>query len=248
MRPSWKLIWEGKREMLRLKNVSTQYGGVPMLRKVSMNIEKGELVCLLGSNGAGKTTSLKAILRLIPTTEGSVLFEDQPIHQKKTHQIIDLGISVVPEGRRLFPKMTVLENLRLGAFTEGNEAEIKKRLEGIFHLFPKVKERLHQLAGTLSGGEQGMVAIGRGMMARPKILLLDEPSLGLAPILVEDFFKSIRRINEEGTTILLIEQNARKALQIAAHGYVLQKGEIVVKGTQNELYQNDVIKKAYLKG
>ena len=234
--------------MLRLEAISAQYGGIPVLRRVSMNIEKGQLVCLLGSNGAGKTTTLKAILRLIPTMEGSVLFEDQPIHQKKTHQIIDLGISVVPEGRRLFPKMTVLENLRLGAFTEGNEAEIKKRLEGIFHLFPKVKERLHQLAGTLSGGEQGMVAIGRGMMARPKILLLDEPSLGLAPILVEDFFKSIRRINEEGTTILLIEQNARKALQIAAHGYVLQKGEIVVKGTQNELYQNDVIKKAYLKG
>lgn len=234
--------------MLRLEAISAQYGGIPVLRRVSMNIEKGQLVCLLGSNGAGKTTTLKVILRLIPTMEGSVLFEDQPIHQKKTHQIIDLGISVVPEGRRLFPKMTVLENLRLGAFTEGNEAEIKKRLEGIFHLFPKVKERLHQLAGTLSGGEQGMVAIGRGMMARPKILLLDEPSLGLAPILVEDFFKSIRRINEEGTTILLIEQNARKALQIAAHGYVLQKGEIVVKGTQNELYQNDVIKKAYLKG
>lgn len=234
--------------MLRLEAISAQYGGIPVLRRVSMNIEKGQLVCLLGSNGAGKTTTLKAILRLIPTMEGSVLFEDQPIHQKKTHQIIDLGISVVPEGRRLFPKMSVLENLRLGAFTEGNETEIKKRLQGIFHLFPKVKERLHQLAGTLSGGEQGMVAIGRGMMARPKILLLDEPSLGLAPILVEDFFKSIRRINEEGTTILLIEQNARKALQIAAYGYVLQKGEIVVKGTQNELYQNDVIKKAYLKG
>jgi len=234
--------------MLRLKNVSTQYGGVPMLRKVSMNIEKGELVCLLGSNGAGKTTSLKAILRLIPTTEGSVLFEDQPIHQKKTHQIIDLGISVVPEGRRLFPKMTVLENLRLGAFTEVNEAEIKKRLEGIFHLFPKVKERLHQLAGTLSGGEQGMVAIGRGMMGRPKLLLLDEPSLGLAPVLVEEFFKAIKEINEKGTTILLIEQNAKKALQIASKGYVLQKGEIVVKGSQKDLYENDVIKKAYLRG
>jgi branched-chain amino acid transport system ATP-binding protein len=234
--------------MLRLEAISAQYGGIPVLRRVSMNIEKGQLVCLLGSNGAGKTTTLKVILRLIPTMEGSVLFEDQPIHQKKTHQIIDLGISVVPEGRRLFPKMTVLENLRLGAFTEVNEAKIKKRLEGIFHLFPKVKERLHQLAGTLSGGEQGMVAIGRGMMGRPKILLLDEPSLGLAPILVEDFFKSIRRINEDGTTILLIEQNARKALQIAAHGYVLQKGEIVVKGSQSELYENDVIKKAYLKG
>jgi len=234
--------------MLRLENIFTRYGNVPMLRDVSIAVKNGEVVCLLGSNGAGKTTTLKAILRLIPVVEGSIFLNDQPIHRWKTHQIIESGISVVPEGRRLFPKMTVLENLRLGAFTEVNETEIKKRLEGIFHLFPKVKERLHQLAGTLSGGEQGMVAIGRGMMARPKILLLDEPSLGLAPILVEDFFKSIRRINEEGTTILLIEQNARKALQIAAHGYVLQKGEIVVKGSRSELYENDVIKKAYLKG
>jgi len=248
MRPSSKLIWEEKREMLRLENVSTQYGGVPMLRKVGMNIEKGELVCLLGSNGAGKTTTLKAILRLVPLMEGSVLFEGKSIHEWKTHQIIDAGISVVPEGRRLFPKMTVLENLRLGAFSEKDEGEIQKRLETIYRLFPRLQERLNQVAGTMSGGEQGMVAIGRGMMGKPKILLLDEPSLGLSPILVEEFVKTIKRINEEGTTILLIEQNAKKALSIASKGYVLQKGEIVVRGNRSELFQSDVIQKAYLRG
>jgi len=219
-----------------------------MLRRVSVNIEKGELVCLLGSNGAGKTTTLKAILRLIPLTEGSILFEGKAIHEWKTHQIIDAGISVVPEGRRLFPKMTVLENLRLGAFSEEEEREIQDRLENVFLLFPRLKERLDQLAGTLSGGEQGMAAIGRGMMGRPKILLLDEPSLGLAPILVEEFFKAIKKINEEGTTVLLIEQNARKALFIATCGYVLQKGQIVVGGPRDELFKSDIIKKAYLKG
>jgi branched-chain amino acid transport system ATP-binding protein len=219
-----------------------------MLRQVRMEIDEGELVCLLGSNGAGKTTTLKAILRLVSLTEGSIVFDGKPIHQWKTHQIIDAGISVVPEGRRLFPKMTVLENLKLGAFSEEGKGEIKKRLENVYLLFPHLKERLHQIAGTLSGGEQGMVAIGRGMMGRPKILLLDEPSLGLAPVLVEEFFKAIRKINEKGTTILLIEQSAKKALSIASKGYVLQKGEIVVKGTRNELYQNDVIKKAYLRG
>ena len=234
--------------MLRLETISTQYSGIPVLRKVSMDIEKGGLVCLLGSNGAGKTTTLRAILRLIPITGGSIFFEEQSIHQWKTHQIIEAGISVVPEGRRLFPKMTVLENLRLGAFTTMGEAEMNRRLEVVFQLFPRLQERLYQLAGTLSGGEQGMTAIGRGMMGRPKILLLDEPSLGLAPVLVDEFFKAIKRINEEGTTILLIEQNARKALSIASKGYVLQKGEIVVQGNKEQLYENDLIKKAYLRG
>ncbi len=233
--------------MLELDAICTQYGGVPMLRKVSMKIEKGELVCLLGSNGAGKSTTLKAILKLIPLTGGAIFFEGHPIHEWKTHRIIDAGISVVPEGRRLFPKMTVLENLKLGAFTEDDEGEIQRRLERVFQLFPQLRERLHQLAGTLSGGEQGMVAIGRGMMGRAKILLLDEPSLGLAPVLVDEFFKAIKRINEEGTTLLLIEQNARKALSIASHGYVLQKGEVMVQGTRDELYQNDAIRKAYLR-
>jgi len=234
--------------MLKLEGISTQYGGVPMLRKVSMEIEKGELVCLLGSNGAGKSTTMKSILRLIPLVEGTIFFEGQSLLGWKTHQVVGAGISVVPEGRRLFPKMTVLENLKVGTFSEINEQEITNRLDAIFQLFPRLKERLQQLAGTLSGGEQGMVAIGRGMMGKPKILLLDEPSLGLSPILVEEFIKAIRKINEEGTTILLIEQNAKKALSIASKGYVLQKGEIVVKGNRDELFQSDVIQKAYLRG
>lgn len=234
--------------MLRLEKISTHYGGVPMLRRVSMDIQKGELVCLLGSNGAGKSTTLKAILRLVPVMEGSILFEGKPIHHLKTHQIIDAGVAVVPEGRRLFPKMSVLENLRLGAFRELNEEELRKRLESVFHLFPHLQERLHQISGTLSGGEQAMVAIGRGMMGKPKILLLDEPSMGLAPVLVQEFFKAIKKINNEGTTLLLIEQNARKALSIATHGYVLQKGEIVVQGRKEKLYESDLIQKAYLKG
>jgi branched-chain amino acid transport system ATP-binding protein len=234
--------------MLKLEGISTQYGGVPMLRKVSMEIEKGELVCLLGSNGAGKTTTMKTILRLVSLVEGSIFFEGRPIHSWKPHQVVGAGISVVPEGRRLFPKMTALENLRLGAFSEKDEGEIRKRLETIYRLFPRLQERLNQVAGTMSGGEQGMVAIGRGMMGKPKILLLDEPSLGLSPILVEEFVKTIKRINEEGNTILLIEQNAKKALSIASKGYVLQKGEIVMRGNRSELFQSDVIQKAYLRG
>jgi branched-chain amino acid transport system ATP-binding protein len=212
-----------------------------------MNIEKGELACLLGSNGAGKTTTLKAILRLIPLTGGEIIFGGIPTRSWKTHQVIDAGIRVVPEGRRLFPKMTVLENLRMGAFSEEKEEEIQKRLSGIFILFPRLKERLNQTAGTLSGGEQGMVAIGRGLMGQPKILLLDEPSLGLAPLLVDEFFKAIQKISAEGTTILLIEQNARKALAIATSGYVLQKGQIVAQGSKNQLCENDTVKKAYLR-
>lgn len=234
--------------MLRLDQISTQYGGVPMLRNVSLDVGKGEVVCLLGPNGAGKTTTVKTILGLVRPVSGTVSFEGEPIHHWKTHQIIGSGIAVVPEGRRLFPKMTVLENLRLGTFKNVDEAEVSRRLDSVFHLFPRLKERLDQLAGTLSGGEQGMVAIGRGIMGRPKIILLDEPSLGLAPILVEEFFKAIKKINEEGTTILLIEQNARKALSIATSGYVLQKGQVVVRGLKEELFESDLIKKAYLKG
>ncbi len=233
--------------MLRLENISTRYGNVSMLRGVSMSVEKGEIVCLLGSNGAGKTTTLKAILRLLPVVEGSIFLNAQPIHRWKTHQIINAGISVVPEGRRIFPKMTVLENLKLGAFFEGDPREITARLGAVYQLFPRLSERLYQLGGTLSGGEQAMVAIGRGLMGRPKVLLLDEPSLGLAPVLVEDFFKAIRRINDSGVSILLIEQNARKALSIASKGYVLQKGEIAVQGTRDDLYHNDMIRKAYLR-
>lgn len=233
--------------MLRLDNIFTRYGKVPMLRNVSIAVKEGEVVCLLGSNGAGKTTTLKAILRLIPVVEGSIFLNNQPIHQWKTHRIIHAGISVVPEGRRIFPKMSVLENLKLGAFTEGNPTEVASRLGDIYQLFPRLSERQHQLGGTLSGGEQAMVAISRGLMGRPKVLLLDEPSLGLAPVLVEDFFKAIRKINDSGVSILLIEQNARKALSIASRGYVLQKGEIVVQGTREDLYHNDLIRAAYLR-
>ena len=233
--------------MLRLENISNLYGRVRVLRNVSLEIPKGEIVCLLGSNGAGKSTTLKAILRLIPISEGAVFFEEQPIHHLRTYHVIKIGIAVVPEGRRLFPKMTVLENLRLGAYNQKDEGEISKQLKTVFRMFPLLNERLRQVAGTLSGGEQGMVAIGRGMMGKPKLLLLDEPSLGLAPILVEESIKSIKRINEEGTTILLIEENARKALTIATRGYVLQKGEIVLKGNQKELYESDIIRKAYLR-
>ena len=237
---------EGKGRMLQLESVSTHYGGIPMLRRVSMEIERGDLCCLLGANGAGKTTTLKAILRLVPLVEGKILLEGHSIQGWKTHRVIESGVSVVPEGRRLFPKMTILENLKLGAYREDDPKEIEARLEAVFQLFPRVKERLHQLAGTLSGGEQGMVAIGRGMMGRPKLLLLDEPSLGLAPVVVDEFIKAIKKINEQGVTILLIEQNARKALSISSKGYVLQKGEIVVRGTRAELYESDLVRKAYL--
>jgi len=235
--------------MLRLINVSTEYDQVPMLRDVSLSIEKGKLICLLGSNGAGKSTTVKTIIGLVRPTHGEIHFEGKSIDHLKTNQIIELGISVVPEGRRLFPKMTVLENLRLGAFFIKDARDLQDRVERVFQLFPTLKTRIHQTAGTLSGGEQGMVAIGRGMMSRPKILLLDEPSLGLAPRLVEQFFNTIDRINkEENTTVLLIEQNAVKALSIAYHGYVLQKGKIIAEGTARDLLATDVIKKAYMKG
>lgn len=235
--------------MLRLIDVSTEYDQVPMLRDVSLSIEKGKLICLLGSNGAGKSTTVKTIIGLVKPTHGAIHFEGKSVGHLKTNQIIELGISIVPEGRRLFPKMTVLENLRLGAFFVRDTQNLEQRVERVFQLFPVLKTRIHQTAGTLSGGEQGMVAIGRGMMSKPKILLLDEPSLGLAPKLVQEYFDTISQINrKENITILLIEQNAAKALSIADGGYVLQKGRIIAQGTPQQLISTEVIKKAYLKG
>jgi branched-chain amino acid transport system ATP-binding protein len=233
--------------MLILSGVSTEYDGVPMLREVSLAIAGQRLVCLLGSNGAGKTTIVKAIMGLVKPVKGEIQFEGKSIGHLKTNQIVERGIAVVPEGRRLFPKMTVFENLRLGAYFVKDLRDVEGRLERVFHLFPVLKERMNQTAGTLSGGEQSMVSIGRGIMSGPKLLLLDEPSLGLAPKLVQEFFATIDRVNkEERIAILLIEQNARKALTIADSGYLLQKGHIITKGSAGELMENDVVKKAYL--
>ena len=235
--------------MLRLENITSQYDdSVIVLRDISLKVMKREMICILGSNGAGKTTLLKTITNLLKPLRGRIYFEDKRIDQLKTHQVIRLGISVVPEGRRLFPEFTVYENLRVGAFSEKDLSVIVKRMEELFGMFPVLRERQHQLAGTLSGGEQGMLTIARALMASPRMLLLDEPSLGLAPIMVRELFKVVKRINDGGVTILLIEQNANKSLSIASRGYVLQKGKIVAEGTKEELKQSEVLRLAYLKG
>ena len=234
--------------MLNLSGVHTAYDRVPMLRDVTMTIAEGDLVCLLGSNGAGKTTTVKTIMGLIKPTRGEILFEGDSLVHLNTNNIVKRGIAIVPEGRRLFPKMTVWENLRLGAFYVKNTAEIDRRMVKIFDLFPQLRDRVYQLAGTLSGGEQSMATIGRGLMGNPRILLLDEPSLGLAPKLVQEYFSTIKQINTtRNLTILLIEQNATKALSIADYGYVLQKGRILADGRAQDLLKNDVIKNAYLR-
>jgi len=235
--------------MLRLENVSSQYEDrAVVLRDVSLKVERGEIACLLGSNGAGKTTLMRTIVNILRPLEGRIFLEDVRIDQLKTHQIIKLGISVVPEGRRIFPNFTVFENLRVGSFLESDQRVIHENMEGAFKIFPLLKERISQYGITLSGGEQGMLAIARALMAKPKVLLLDEPSLGLAPVLVKEFFSVIKRINEEGTTILLVEQNARKALSVASRGYILQKGRIVAEGTSKELRHSETLRLAYLKG
>jgi len=235
--------------MLRLEGVTAQYEDqVIVLRDISLEVERGKITCLLGSNGAGKTTLLRTIVNVVRPLRGAIFYEDRRIDQLKTHQIVKLGIGVVPEGRRLFPEFSVFENLRIGTFYEKDMKIISERMESVFQIFPILKERLFQLAGTLSGGEQGMLSIGRALMAEPKALLLDEPSLGLAPIVVREVFRVIKKINERGVTILLIEQNARKALSVASRGYVLQKGTIVAKGTRGELQGSDVLRMAYLRG
>jgi branched-chain amino acid transport system ATP-binding protein len=237
----------GERQgMLRIENVSTEYDGIPMLSGISLDVPEREIVCLLGSNGAGKSTLMKAILGLVRPVSGEITFRGERIDRLKTDQIVKAGISVVPEGRRIFPKLTTRENLRAGAFLERDLRTVRERMDRVFTLFPKLQERLKQLAGTLSGGEQGMVAIGRALMSNPVMILLDEPSLGLAPILVEQFFDAILKINRDGITVLVVEQNAAKALSVASYGYVLQKGRLVVEGSREALLEEEIIRKAYL--
>ncbi|HQE04922.1 MAG: ABC transporter ATP-binding protein [Tepidanaerobacteraceae bacterium] len=232
--------------MLKLENVVTHYGNIQALKGISIEVAQGEIVTIIGANGAGKTTTLKTICGLVPPTSGKIFFQGEEITHKTTSDIVESGIAMVPEGRRVFPRMTVLENLQLGAYLNNNKAEVKKDLEKVFNFFPILKDRTKQIAGTLSGGEQQMLAIGRALMARPKLLLLDEPSMGLAPKIVANIFDIIMDINQTGTTILLVEQNARMALAIANKGFVIETGKIVLQDTAVNLLNNEEVKKAYL--
>ena len=231
--------------MLELDGVHTYYGNIHALNGISLNVAQGEIVTLIGANGAGKTTTLKTVSGLLHPREGQVRFEGVDVSRTAAHALVRAGIGQSPEGRRIFSRMTVLENLLMGAFTRDKE-NLAPDIERVLVLFPRLRERSGQLGGTLSGGEQQMLAIGRALMSRPRLLLLDEPSLGLAPILVQQVFATIKEINEQGTTILLVEQNALQALSIAHRGYVLQTGEVVLTGPAQELITNETVRKAYL--
>ena len=231
--------------MLVVDNVHTYYGQIHALQGVTLEVAKGEVVTLIGANGAGKTTTLKTISGLLHARLGSVKFEGEDITKVAPHKLVERGIGHAPEGRRIFSRLTVLENLQMGAFSRP-KANISPDIERVFTLFPRLKERERQLGGTLSGGEQQMLAIGRALMSEPRMLLLDEPSLGLAPILVAQVFETIKEINSQGTTVLLVEQNALQALSIAHRGYVLQTGEVVLSGSADSLRQNETVRKAYL--
>ena len=232
--------------ILELRNVSTHYGLIAVLREVNLEIHPGEIVCLLGGNASGKSTTLRTILGMVTPSEGEVLYEGRPIGGLPTMEIVRQGLTMVPENRRLFARMTVRENLELGSYLRKDRPKVKEDLERVLTLFPRLRERLSQKAGTLSGGEQQMVATGRALMADPKVLLMDEPSMGLAPVLVEQVFKTIQDVNRIGTTILVVEQNAHMALSIADRGYVLQTGRIVLTETAEELIQNPQMQEAYL--
>lgn len=231
--------------MLKVKNLTTGYDKVNVLHDVSINIEPGKISCILGSNGAGKSTLIRSILGLTLVRQGEVWWNGKNLAGEKTHNIIASGIACIPEGRKVFPRMTVAENLSLGAFLESNRSEIKKRLADVYAIFPRLQERQSQLAGTMSGGEQAMVSIGRGLMAKPQLLLIDEPSLGLSPLYVKENFKVIQQINALGTTVLLVEQNARQTLAIADYGYVLSQGRVVAEGSAKALTENDAVRSAY---
>jgi branched-chain amino acid transport system ATP-binding protein len=233
--------------MLNVSNIQTFYGNIQALKDVSIEIGEGEIVTLIGANGAGKSTTLMSISGVVRPRSGEIFFKGQPIHGMNSNDIVQLGISQAPEGRRIFPYLTVLENLDMGAFLRKDKLEIQKDLEYVFELFPILKDRRSQIGGTLSGGEQQMLAISRALMARPKLLLLDEPSLGLAPLIMQQIFKIIKKINQEhNTSIFLVEQNAKQALQVANRGYVMENGRITLSDAADKLLINEDVKKAYL--
>ncbi len=232
--------------MLEISRVSVFYGGIHALKRVSLRVPQGKVITLIGANGAGKSTALRAVSGLVGVREGRIVFQDREIQNTPAHVIARKGIALVPEGRRVFPNLTVIDNLLMGAFARKSVEEIRKGMESVFQLFPRLRERADQMGGTLSGGEQQMLALGRGLMAKPQLLMLDEPSLGLAPRLVREVFQIIADIHRQGATILLIEQNARAALTLADYGYVLQSGEIALEGKGRELLDNPAVKEAYL--
>jgi branched-chain amino acid transport system ATP-binding protein len=232
--------------LLELKEIDVYYGDMPAIRNVSLRIEEHELVSIVGANGAGKTTTINTISGLLQPRHGEIRFQDERIDILPAHESVNRGIIQIPEGRRLFPLMTVLENLKIGAYSPRVYGETKESLEEVFNLLPLLEERKHQTALTLSGGEQQMLAIGRGLMGKPKLLMLDEPSLGLAPIIVKNVFELVKKINQQETTVLLVEQNVRHSLELAHRGYVLENGRITLEGTGQELLSNSKVKSAYL--
>ncbi len=232
--------------MLKIENLHVSYGGIQALRGINMQVRDGEIATLIGANGAGKSTTLRTISGLVKASSGSIQWNGEELLGKSIDKIIGSGIALSPEGRRVFPDMTVLENLKIGAYLRKDKDGIEKDIQWVYDLFPRLKERSWQLAGTLSGGEQQMLAVGRALMSRPKLMMLDEPSLGLAPLVVQDIFSIIREINRQGVTVLLIEQNANMALKIADYGYVLETGTITMTGTGAELLANEKVREAYL--
>ena len=234
--------------LLEVNNLEVYYGVICALKGISFTVNEGEIVSLIGANGAGKTTMMQSVVGIIPKKNGSVIFDGQDITKTPCHKIVQLGMTQVPEGRRIFQELTVYENLMMGAYTMRDQQKYKADLESIYERFPRLAERRNQIAGTLSGGEQQMLAMSRALMSHPKLLMLDEPSMGLAPILVDQIFEIIKELNAAGTTILLVEQNANKALQIADRAYVLETGSITLSGTGAELAQSDEVRKAYLGG
>lgn len=233
-------------EMLKISDLKVNYGMIQAIKGISFHVNEGEIVALIGANGAGKTTTLHTITGLVPAKSGSIEFEGKDITKVPAHKIVSMGMSHVPEGRRIFQELTVYDNLQMGAFTRNNKVEMAESIKMVYKHFPRLEERKNQIAGTLSGGEQQMLAMGRALMSKPRIILMDEPSMGLSPLYVSEIFQIIEEINKMGTTVLLVEQNAKKALSIANRAYVLETGHIALEGDAKELMQNDSVKKAYL--